>query len=135
MKIVLLTNDNFFSFTVLKPFLEKYKRDIDLVIFSSALIGKKGTLASIKWSIEKTGLRHTVFKLSVYGVFRLMKLLCGFFSFIKNGYSSHLWVRNNDLEYLYTENVNGQEIIDEINSTISHVKIAKLREDKPEEEE
>lgn len=48
MKIVILTNDNFFSFTVLKSFLELRKDDIKLIIFSSALIGKRGTFASIK---------------------------------------------------------------------------------------
>ena len=50
MKLIILTNDNFFSFTVLKDFLEARKDDIKLVVFSSALIGRRGTVASIRWS-------------------------------------------------------------------------------------
>ena len=97
MKIVLLTNDNFFSFTVLKDFLPLRKNDIKLVIFSSALIGKRGTLASIRWSLENTGFRHTVFKLMVYGIFKILKLTCKFLPFIPNKYSwdnasGHKWL-------------------------------------------
>jgi hypothetical protein len=79
MNIVILTNDNFFSFTVLKNFLDQRKDDIKLIVFSSALIGKKGTFASIKWSLKNTGFRHTIFKLTVYGVFRFLRSICNLF--------------------------------------------------------
>jgi len=75
MNIVVLTNDNFFCFTFIEGLLELRKDDIKLIVFSSALIGKRGTFASIKWSLEYTGFRHTVFKLMVYGVFRAMKII------------------------------------------------------------
>ena len=49
VKIVILTNDNFFSFTVLKDFMELRKEDIRLVVFSSAFICRRGTVAYVKW--------------------------------------------------------------------------------------
>jgi hypothetical protein len=84
MRIVILTNDNFFSFVVLEEFLVRRKEDIKLVVFSSALIGKKGIVSSIVWSLTKTGFYHTTFKLMVYGVFRLMRILCKLLPFILN---------------------------------------------------
>jgi hypothetical protein len=90
MRIVILTNDNLFSFAVLKEFFLARHKDIKLVVFSSALIGKKGVLASIKWSLANTGLRHTVFKLMVYGTFRLMNLICKLLPFVQNHYSSRI---------------------------------------------
>jgi methionyl-tRNA formyltransferase len=121
MKIVIFTNDNFFSFTVLKDFLIKRKDDIQLIVFSSALIGKKGTFESVKWSIKNTGLMHTTFKLSVYGIFKLLKILCKILPFIKNNYSSFLWVKRNGLDFLVSPNVNSDEVINklkEINSDL-----------------
>jgi folate-dependent phosphoribosylglycinamide formyltransferase PurN len=114
VKIVLLTNDNFFSFTVLKEFLKQRKQDVKLVVFSSALIGKRGIIESIKWSMKETGFRHTVFKLSVYGVFRFLKVLCKLFPFIPNHYSSHLWVNRNDVNATNALNVNAPEILEQI---------------------
>ncbi|MBN2210653.1 MAG: hypothetical protein JW709_04580 [Sedimentisphaerales bacterium] len=111
MKLVLLTNDNFFSFTVLNRFLEKHKNDIKLVIFSSALIGKRGTLASIKWSLKNTGWRHTIFKLTVYGVFRFLRLVCTLLPFLKNHYSSFLWVKRNNIPYIISPNINTPEVL------------------------
>jgi len=100
MNIAILTNDNFFSFTVLKDFLNLRKKNIKLIVFSSALIGKRSTIASIGWSLANTGFRHTVFKLMVYGVFRMMRIICKLLPFISNHYSSfyglkeiifHMW--------------------------------------------
>jgi len=116
MNIVILTNDNFFSFTVLKDFLEKRKNDIILIAFSSALIGKRGTFASIKWSLQNTGFRHTVFKLSVYGIFKFMKVLCKFLPFIPNYYSSFLWAKRNGMDYVIAPNVNATEVVERIKS-------------------
>lgn len=116
MNIVILTNDNYFSYVVLKDFLPKYKDQIKLVVFSSALIGKKGTGDSIKWSLKNTGFRHTAFKLGVYGVFRLMRFLCGIFPFIKNNYSSMLWVQKNKISHVITSNINSDQLIEKIQS-------------------
>jgi len=116
MNIVILTNDNFFSFTVLKDFLEKRKNDIILIVFSSALIGKRGTFASIKWSLQNTGFRHTVFKLSVYGIFKFMKVLCELLPFIPNHYSSFLWAKRNGMDYVIAPNVNDTEVVERIKS-------------------
>lgn len=114
MKLVILTNDNFFSFTVLKDFLKGRKNDIELIVFSSALIGKKGMYDSIKWSTKNTGFRHTVFKLSVYGVFKFMKVLCSIFPFIKNNYSSFLWSKKNNIDYLVAPDVNADAVVNKI---------------------
>jgi methionyl-tRNA formyltransferase len=111
MKLVILTNDNFFSFTVLEHFLKHKKNDIDLIIFSSALIGKKRSSESIKWALQNTGFRHTMFKLLVYGIFRFLKLLCSIVPFIPNHYSSFLWAKRNGLKTLTTSNVNSPEIV------------------------
>lgn len=121
MKIVVLTNDNFFSFTVLKDFLKFRKDDIKLVIFSSALIGKRGTFESIKWSLKNTGLRHTTFKLSVYGVFKMAKLICKIFPFIRNKYSSFLWVKSNGLEFIDAPNVNAKKVVEKIRNIQPHL--------------
>lgn len=114
MNVVILTNDNFFSFVVLKNFLEQRRCDIKLIIFSSALIGKRGTFESIKWSVQNTGLRHTIFKLFVYGIFKLMKIICRFFPFVKNNYSSFLWAKKNKIDYLVSPNVNADEVVNKI---------------------
>lgn len=114
MKIVLLTNDNFFSFTVLKDFLKIRKNDIKLVVFSSALIGSKGAFASVKWSLEYTGFCHTVFKLMVYGIFRAMKMICRLLPYIPNHYSSRLWAERNCINSVEASNVNDPGIIERI---------------------
>ena len=93
MRIVILTNDNYFSYTVLREFLNKRKDDIKLVVFSSALIGKRGPFASILWSLKQTGFRHTSFKLCVYGIFKFMKLICTVLPIIPNKYSSFLKIK------------------------------------------
>jgi len=116
MNIVLLTNDNFFSFTVLKNSLEKRRDEIKLIVFSSALIGKRGTFASIKWSLQNTGFRHTLFKLMIYGVFKLMRLICKFLPFVKNNYSSWLWAQQNGIGSIVAANVNAPETIEQIKS-------------------
>lgn len=113
MKIVILTNDNFFSFTVLNAFLEARKDDIELLVFSSALIGKRGTFESIKWSLKNTGFKHTIFKLSVYGVFKFIKILCKL-PFIKNNYSSFLWAKKNNMNCLITPNVNSDDVLNKL---------------------
>lgn len=114
MRIVMLTNDNFFSYTVLKEFLRLRKDDTKLVIFSAALIGKRGTFASIKWSLAHTGLRHTLFKLTVYGVFKLMKVLCRLLPFIPNHYSSYLWIRKHSIPFLICPDINNPEVVENI---------------------
>lgn len=114
MKIVILTNDNFFSFTVLKNFLELRKDDIKLIIFSSAPIGKRGTFASIKWSLANTGFRHTAFKLMVYGIFKAMKIICKLLPFILNNYSSRLYVQRDNINSIDAQNVNAAEIFEQI---------------------
>ena len=111
MNIIILTNDNFFSYTVLKPFLQLKKDDLKLVVFSSALIGRRGFLASIKWSIQNTGWRHTAFKTLTYGVFKGLRFLCALLPFIPNNYSSYLWVRRNNIEFIKTSNVNDTKVI------------------------
>ncbi|MFA5238684.1 MAG: formyltransferase family protein [Phycisphaerae bacterium] len=116
MNIVILTNDNFFSFTVLKDFLQKRKNDIVLIVFSSALIGKRGTIASVKWLLKNTGFRHTVFKLSVYGIFKFMKVLCKLLPFIPNHYSSFLWATLNDIDYVVAPDVNDNRAAERIES-------------------
>jgi len=114
MDIVVLTNDNFFSYVVLNNFLETRKNNIKLIIFSSALIGKRGTFESIKWALKNTGFKHTIFKLSVYGVFKFMKIICKLLPFIKNNYSSLLWVKRNGLEYLVAPNINSDGVINKL---------------------
>ncbi len=114
MRYVILTNDNFFSFTVLKDFLEKNKSEIKLIVFSSALIGKRGTVESIKWSLVHTGFRHTIFKLSVYGVFRLLRTLSKIFPCVPNHYSSLLWVQKNQIDYTIEDNINNEQIVEKI---------------------
>lgn len=116
MRIVLLTNDNLFSFIILRGFLAKYRDNIKLVVFSSALIGQRGVLASIKWSIDNTGLRHTVFKLMIYGVFKLMRVVCTMLPFIPNKHSSFLWVKTNGLDYVNASDVNSPDIVEKIKS-------------------
>lgn len=114
MNIVVLTNDNFFSFTVLRGFLEVKKNNIKLTVFSSALIGKRNTIASIKWSLANTGFRHTVFKLMSYGIFRLMGMICKWLPFIPNYYSSRLWIRRNGIDSIGAADVNAPEIVQQI---------------------
>jgi predicted ATP-grasp superfamily ATP-dependent carboligase/folate-dependent phosphoribosylglycinamide formyltransferase PurN len=114
MNIVVLTNDNFFSFTVLKEFLEKRKNDIKLIVFSSALVGKLGTTKSIGWSFVNTGLRHTIFKVLVYGVFRLMRIMSKLLPVIPNYYSSYLWAQKNNINHVFSKNINSPEIIEQI---------------------
>lgn len=114
MNVAILTNDNFFSFTVLKGFLKERKNDIKLIVFSSALIGKRGTFGSIKWSIKNTGFRHTIFKLFVYGIFKFMKILCKVLPFIPNKYSSFLWAKRNGINSIDAANVNAPEMVEQI---------------------
>ncbi len=114
MNLVILTNDNFFSFTVLEEFFQQRKDDIKLVVFSSALIGKRGTLASIFWSFKHTGFRHTIFKLSVYGIFRAMKLLCTVLPFIPNRYSSYLWIKRHDVPFIVSPKINDSVVTERI---------------------
>jgi len=114
MKIIILTNDNFFSFTVLKKFLKLRKNDIKLIVFSSALIGKRGTVESIKWSIQNTGWRHTLFKLNVYGIFKVLKLTCRVLTFVPNKYSSYLWVQRNGIKNIKAPNINLPVIVEKI---------------------
>jgi len=114
MKIVILTNDNFFSFSVLKNFLERRREEIELVVFSTALIGKRRAWGSIKWSLKNTGFRHTVFKLMVYGIFRMMRIICKFFPFIRNHYSSRLWFERNGINRIDTSDINSPEITEQI---------------------
>jgi folate-dependent phosphoribosylglycinamide formyltransferase PurN len=114
MHIAILTNDNFFSFTVLKEFLARRRYDIKLIVFSSALIGKRGMVSSIRWSLAQTGFRHTIFKLMVYGVFRAMKMVCKLLPFIPNFYSSHLWARRNNIKIMISANVNEKQTVEQI---------------------
>ena len=114
MNIAILTNDNFFSFTVLKDFLNLRKQNIKLIVFSSALIGKRSTIASIGWSLANTGFRHTVFKLMVYGVFRMMRIICKLLPFISNHYSSYLWAQRNNIPHVVSSNINNREIVEQI---------------------
>jgi len=116
MRIVILTNDNFFSFTVLRKFLDLRKNDINLIVFSSALIGKRGTWASIRWAIRNTGFRHTVFKLTVYGVFRAMRIICRLLPCVPNHYSSYLWARRNNMNCICTADINKREVVQQIKS-------------------
>jgi folate-dependent phosphoribosylglycinamide formyltransferase PurN len=116
VNLVILTNDNFFSFTVLKKFLELRKSDIKLVVFSSALIGKRGAFASIKWSLHNTGFRHTVFKLTVYGVFRATRIICKLLPFVPNHYSSYLWGKRNNMNCICTADINKREVVQQIKS-------------------
>ena len=102
MKLVILTNDNYFSFSVLKDFLKFRKNDIKLIVFSSALIGKRRTRASVMWSFKNTGLRQTIFKLLVYGVFKVMRMICKILPVIPNNYSSLLWAQRNQIKHIFS---------------------------------
>ena len=106
MNIAILTNDNFFSYTVLKNLLELKKSSIKLIVFSSALIGKRGSFASIRWSLKNTGFRHTFFKFAVYGVFRVMKVICKLLPFLPNHYSSYLWAQRNGIKSVVSRDIN-----------------------------
>ena len=114
MNIVVLTNDNLFSFLVLQKFLEQRQEDIKLVVFSSALIGKRGLLSSVIWLVRCTGIRHTGFKLLVYGAFRIVRLLCWILPFLHNRYSSRLWAKRNRIPGLDAADVNRAEIIEQV---------------------
>lgn len=114
MKLVILTNDNYFSFSVLKDFLKLRKNDIKLIVFSSALIGKRGVFSSSKWSLKNTGLRHTIFKLLVYGVFRVMRMICRILPVIPNNYSSLLWAQRNQIKHIFTRNLNDLEVVEQL---------------------
>ena len=116
MKIIILTNDNYFSFKVLRDFLKEYRSSIKLIIFSSALIGKRNTFQTILWSLRNTGLRHTIYKTSVYGIFKAMKLICTACPFIKNKYSSNLWAKQNNINYIHSPKINEQPVVDKIKS-------------------
>jgi folate-dependent phosphoribosylglycinamide formyltransferase PurN len=111
MNIVLLTNDNYFSYIVAKKLLEHHKSDIKLVVFSSALIGRKGTFESIQWSFKHTGFRHTIFKLSVYGIFKIVRLVNQLIPFLTDGCSTKLWVNRNNLKFITTDNVNSSKCL------------------------
>ena len=114
MKIVILTNDNYFSFSVLKDFLKLRKNDIKFIVFSSALIGKRRTRASVMWSFKNTGLRQTIFKLLVYGVFRAMRIICKIVPAIPNNYSSVLWAQRNHIKHIFTRNLNNLEVVEQL---------------------
>lgn len=114
MNIVILTNDNFFCFTFIKNLLELRKNDIKLIVFSSALIGKKSTFASIKWALKNTGFRHTAFKLLIYGIFRSMTMICRLLPFIPNQYSFYLWAKHNNMNYISSANINNEELVQQI---------------------
>lgn len=106
MKIVLLTNDNYFSYIAAIRFLERYRSDIALVVFSSALVGRRNTLSSIFFILKNTGFRHTVFKISTYGIFKLTRILSQIFPRILCGCSTLLWVKRNKLKFIITDDVN-----------------------------
>lgn len=124
MNIVILINDNFFSFTYLKDFLEFRKEDVKFIVFSSALIGKRGTFASIKWALKNTGFRHTAYKLMVYGVSRAMRIICTLLPFIPNHYSFYLWAKQNNVNYLFTANINNEDVVQQIESVSPDLIIA-----------
>ena len=106
MKIVLLTNDNYFSYIAAIRFLENYKSDIALVVFSSALVGRRNTLSSIFFTLKNTGVRHTIFKLFTYGIFKVTRILSQVFPKILCGCSTFLWVKRNKLKFITTDDVN-----------------------------
>ena len=114
MRIVLLTNDNFFSYTVLEDFLKQRKDDIKLIVFSSALVGKKSLLASIQWLLRETGFRHTAFKLLVYGVFRIMRVICKFLPFFPNHSSTFIWAKRQKIPTVISPLINNDEVVDRI---------------------
>lgn len=116
MNIVILINDNFFSFTYLRDFLEVRKDDIKFIVFSSALIGKRGTFASIMWSFKNTGFRHTAYKLLVYGIFRTMGLICRLLPFLPNRYSFYLWAKQNNKDFVFADNINNEDVVRQIKS-------------------
>lgn len=114
MNIVILTNDNYFSFKVLKPFLELKKSEIELVIFSNKKIGKTNTLHSIYWLFNNSGFRHTFFKISIYAFSRGMYILCKILPILNNKYSSYLWITRNNIPFLKTKNINNKLISEKI---------------------
>ncbi len=114
MKIVFLTNDNFFCFTFVKDLIERRKNEIELIVFSSALIQKRGTFDSIMRSFKNTGVRHTIFKLLIYGIFRTLRIICTLLPLIPNKYSLYLWAKQNKIKYLFSNNINDLEILQKI---------------------
>jgi len=93
------------------------KADVQLVVFSSALIGKKGLLASIKWSLAHTGLPHTAFKLTVYGASRLMSFVCKLLPFLQNRHSSRLAVERAGVPSIDAGDVNAADVVEQIRNT------------------
>jgi methionyl-tRNA formyltransferase len=124
MNIVILINDNFFSFTYLKELLKLRKDDIKFIVFSSALIGKKGTAASIWWSFKNTGFRHTAYKLLVYGIFRTVGLICRMLRFVPNHYSFYTWAKRNNKNYVFSANINGESVIQQVKSAVPDLILA-----------
>jgi folate-dependent phosphoribosylglycinamide formyltransferase PurN len=116
VNIVVLTNDNLFSFVELRGLLELRKQDIKLVVFSSALIGEKGPIASIMRCLKNTGFRYTFFKLMIYGVFRALRVLCKLAPFVPNHYSSYLWAARNGVKSVVSGDINAAETVAQIRS-------------------
>ncbi|MBG31300.1 MAG: hypothetical protein CMI31_15085 [Opitutae bacterium] len=114
MRIVLLTNDNFFSYTVLEDFLKQRKDDIKLIVFSSALVGKKSLFASVAWLLRETGFRHTAFKLLVYGVFKLMRVACNLLPFFPNHYSTFIWAKRQKMPFVISPLLNSEDVVERI---------------------
>lgn len=114
MKIIVLTNDNYFSFKVLKPFLLEKQNEISLMIFSSAKIGKQSSTGSMIWLLKHSGFRHTSFKVTIYLLSILMKILCRIFPFIPNNYSSFLWAKRKGMNLITTDNINQKDIVNKI---------------------
>lgn len=50
----------------------------------------------------------------VYGIFKVLKIICTFLPFVPNKYSSYLWVRRNGINNINAANVNSPEVVEQI---------------------
>ncbi|MFO0838479.1 MAG: formyltransferase family protein [Phycisphaerae bacterium] len=115
-RILLLTNDNFFSWCVLRDFLPARKEQIVGIVFSQALVGKKDMQSSLSWVLKNTGWRHFVFKSAVYGVFRVWNRLLALLGGRRWASSTLLWTRRNGVRHWLSSNINEPAFLDELRS-------------------
>ncbi len=105
-RIIILTNDNFFSWCVLRDFLPARAESLLGVVFSQALVGKKDMSNSLSWVLKHTGWRHFLFKTAVYGVFRVWNRLTGLLRLQAWTSSTLAWVRRHGVRHWLTANIN-----------------------------
>ncbi|MBN1492201.1 MAG: hypothetical protein JXA69_19975 [Phycisphaerae bacterium] len=114
MRILILTNDNFFSHAVLRSFLAARRRDLVGIVFSDALVGKRGTTDSLRWVLQNTGWRHFCFKTAVYGVFRLWNRLMAWLPDNRCVSSTWLWATRNEVPVFRSADINAPAFVEKV---------------------